>query len=133
MNESILVLDFGSQTAQLIVRRIRELGVYSELLPHDVAGHEAMARAPRGIVLSGGPASVYAADAPALPRWLLDAGLPVLGSADDLPRILAEEVVDEVRRLVERGVTEITLIGQNVNHYIELFERAMAMATPAHM
>ena len=79
MNESILVLDFGSQTAQLIVRRIRELGVYSELLPHDVAGHEAMARAPRGIVLSGGPASVYAADAPALPRWLLDAGLPVLG------------------------------------------------------
>ncbi|MBU6334290.1 MAG: glutamine-hydrolyzing GMP synthase [Chloroflexi bacterium] len=79
MNESILVLDFGSQTAQLIVRRIRELGVYSELLPHDVAERDALARAPRGIVLSGGPASVYAAGAPALPGWLPDAGLPVLG------------------------------------------------------
>ncbi len=79
VNESILVLDFGSQTAQLIVRRIRELGVYSELLPHDVAASEALARAPRGIVLSGGPSSVYAAGAPALPQWVRDADVPVLG------------------------------------------------------
>jgi GMP synthase (glutamine-hydrolysing) len=79
MHESIPVLDFGSQTAQLIVRRVRELGVYSELVPHD-APEEAVRRLnPRGVILSGGPASVYAADAPQMPAWLPSAELPMLG------------------------------------------------------
>ncbi|NWG22749.1 MAG: glutamine-hydrolyzing GMP synthase [Chloroflexi bacterium] len=79
MHESIPVLDFGSQTAQLIVRRLREIGVYSELLPHDAPEAAVRALMPRGIVLSGGPASVYEPGAPQLPPWIIDSGLPVLG------------------------------------------------------
>lgn len=79
MHQSIPVLDFGSQTAQLIVRRLRELGVYSELLAHDVSETQVRALNPCGIVLSGGPASVYAPGAPTMPAWLPNAGLPVLG------------------------------------------------------
>jgi GMP synthase (glutamine-hydrolysing) len=79
MSQSVPVLDFGSQTAQLIVRRIRELGVYSELLPHDAPEEQIRALAPCGIVLSGGPASVYEDGAPAMPAWLLQADIPVLG------------------------------------------------------
>ncbi len=76
---SIPVLDFGSQTAQLIVRRVRELGVYSELLPHDATEASVHALNPRGIILSGGPASVYELGAPGMAEWLRDVDLPVLG------------------------------------------------------
>ncbi|EFO81148.1 bifunctional GMP synthase/glutamine amidotransferase protein [Oscillochloris trichoides DG-6] len=79
MSHSIPVLDFGSQTAQLIVRRVRELGVYSELLPHDVSEEQVRALNPLGVILSGGPASVYEPDAPQMPAWLPNSGLPVLG------------------------------------------------------
>jgi GMP synthase (glutamine-hydrolysing) len=77
--QSVPVLDFGSQTAQLIVRRVRELGVYSELLPHDAPEEEVRRLNPLGVILSGGPASVYEPGAPQLPGWLPAAGLPVLG------------------------------------------------------
>jgi len=77
--EEVLVLDFGGQYSQLIARRIRELGVFSELLPHHVALEELERRRPRGIVLSGGPASVYADDAPPLRPEVLELGVPVLG------------------------------------------------------
>uniref|UniRef100_UPI002ACECB49 glutamine amidotransferase-related protein n=1 Tax=Chloroflexus sp. TaxID=1904827 RepID=UPI002ACECB49 len=76
---SIPVLDFGSQTAQLIVRRLRELGYYSELLPHDAPAEHVLALNPVGIVLSGGPASVYEPGAPTLPEWLIASHLPVFG------------------------------------------------------
>ncbi len=79
MTVSIPVLDFGSQTAQLIVRRIRELGMYSELVPHDAPEDTVRALNPCGIVLSGGPASVYAEDAPTMPDWVKTTDLPVLG------------------------------------------------------
>jgi GMP synthase (glutamine-hydrolysing) len=78
-HEEVLVLDFGGQYSQLIARRIRECGVYAELLPHDLALDEIRARAPKALVLSGGPASVYAESAPRLRRELLDLGIPVLG------------------------------------------------------
>jgi len=77
--EEVLVLDFGGQYSQLIARRIRECGVFSELLPRDVPLDALARRRPRGIVLSGGPASVYAKDAPPLRPELLELGLPVLG------------------------------------------------------
>src|SRR3954451_2842096 len=77
--ESIIVLDFGSQYSQLIVRRLREAGVYSELLPFHASAEQAFALKPKGFVLSGGPASVYAPGAPQLPAWVVEAGLPVLG------------------------------------------------------
>jgi GMP synthase (glutamine-hydrolysing) len=78
-HSSVPVLDFGGQTAQLIVRRVRELGVYSELVPCDAPEDAVRRLDPRGLILSGGWASVYEPGAPQLPGWLHDAGLPVLG------------------------------------------------------
>jgi GMP synthase (glutamine-hydrolysing) len=78
-NEEIVVLDYGGQYSQLIARRVRDCGVFSELLPHHVALEEVAKRKPRGIILSGGPASVYADGAPPLELGLLELGVPVLG------------------------------------------------------
>jgi GMP synthase (glutamine-hydrolysing) len=77
--DEIVVLDYGGQYSQLIARRVRELGVFSELLPHHVGVEEVRKRAPKGLILSGGPASVYAPGAPRLDPALLDLGIPVLG------------------------------------------------------
>ena len=73
------MLDYGGQYSQLIARRVRDCGVFSELLPHHVPLEEVARRKPRGIILSGGPASVYAEGAPKLDRGLLELGVPVLG------------------------------------------------------
>jgi GMP synthase (glutamine-hydrolysing) len=75
----VVVLDYGGQYSQLIARRIRDCGVFSELLPHHVPLAEIAKRKPRGIILSGGPASVYADGAPALDTGLLELGVPVMG------------------------------------------------------
>ncbi|HQI80648.1 MAG TPA: glutamine-hydrolyzing GMP synthase, partial [Deltaproteobacteria bacterium] len=79
MREFVAVLDFGSQYAQLISRRIRECGVYCEILPHDVTSSELVAMAPRAVVLSGGPASVLEEGHPGMDAAIFDLGLPVLG------------------------------------------------------
>jgi GMP synthase (glutamine-hydrolysing) len=79
MHDSILIIDFGSQVTQLIARRVREEGVYSEIVPFTKA-EEAFARLkPKGVILSGGPASVLDADAPRAPDAIFTAGVPVLG------------------------------------------------------
>jgi GMP synthase (glutamine-hydrolysing) len=78
-HEEVLVLDFGGQYSQLIARRIRECGVYAELLPHDTSLEEIRGRRPAALVLSGGPASVYSPGAPRLRRELLELEIPVLG------------------------------------------------------
>jgi GMP synthase (glutamine-hydrolysing) len=75
---SVLVLDFGSQVTQLIARRVREAGVYCEIVPFNKAD-EALAKKPRAIILSGGPASVYEDNAPRAPQAVFEAGVPVLG------------------------------------------------------
>jgi GMP synthase (glutamine-hydrolysing) len=77
--DEVLVLDFGGQYSQLIARRVRECGVFAELLPHHVPLEEVTRRRPRGLILSGGPASVYAEGAPKLRQELLELGVPVLG------------------------------------------------------
>src|SRR5215211_3096246 len=77
--DEVLVLDFGGQYSQLIARRVRECGVFAELLPHHVPLDEIKRRRPKGLILSGGPASVYAEGAPKLRRELLELGIPVLG------------------------------------------------------
>jgi GMP synthase (glutamine-hydrolysing) len=77
--EEVLVLDYGGQYSQLIARRIRECGVFAELLPSDTSLEAIRERAPRALVLSGGPASVYAEGAPPLRTELLELGIPVLG------------------------------------------------------
>jgi GMP synthase (glutamine-hydrolysing) len=78
-HDRILILDFGSQYTQLIARRIREAHVYSQILPYNVSLASIEAYRPKGIVLSGGPASVYDRKAPTVPKALFDLGLPILG------------------------------------------------------
>ena len=75
----VAVLDFGAQYGQLIARRVRDLNVYSELVPCDITVGELKALAPAAVILSGGPASVYAEDAPSMDAGILEMGIPVLG------------------------------------------------------
>jgi GMP synthase (glutamine-hydrolysing) len=77
--DEVVVLDYGGQYSQLIARRVRESGVFSTLLPHHVGAEEVARRQPKGLILSGGPASVYADGAPGLDPSLLQLGIPVLG------------------------------------------------------
>ena len=77
--QTVIVLDFGSQFSMLIARRIREAGVYSELVPYDAPWDDVQKLNPAGFILSGGPASVYDEDAPQIPAYVFESGLPVLG------------------------------------------------------
>jgi GMP synthase (glutamine-hydrolysing) len=77
--DTVLVVDFGAQYAQLIARRVRECHVYSEIVPSTVPAEQMLARRPKAVILSGGPSSVYAEGAPPAPAGLLEAGVPVLG------------------------------------------------------
>jgi GMP synthase (glutamine-hydrolysing) len=79
MHDKILIVDFGSQVTQLIARRVREEGVYSEIVPFQKAEQAFFAMRPRGVILSGGPASVLDKDAPLAPEKIYQAGVPVLG------------------------------------------------------
>ena len=76
---TVFVLDFGAQYAQLIARRVREARVYSEIVPFDISADEVARRKPAAIILSGGPASVYADGAPHMDAGVLELGIPVLG------------------------------------------------------
>lgn len=78
-HDSVLVIDFGAQYAQLIARRVREASVHSEIVPRTITADEIRRRHPTGIILSGGPASVYAEDAYRMDPAILEAGVPVLG------------------------------------------------------
>ena len=78
-HQTIVVLDFGSQFSMLIARRVRELNTYCDLLPFDTAAERLSGMDVRGIILSGGPSSVYEDGAPMAPDWVFNSGLPVLG------------------------------------------------------
>ncbi|WP_179549376.1 glutamine-hydrolyzing GMP synthase [Herbiconiux flava] len=79
MTRPVLVVDFGAQYAQLIARRVREASVYSEIVPHTITAAEVAAKNPSGIVLSGGPSSVYEEGAPAFDSAIFDLGVPTMG------------------------------------------------------
>ena len=113
--EEVVVLDYGGQYSQLIARRIRDCGVFSELLPHHVALEEVAKRKPRGIVLSGGPASVYTPGAPRLERGLLELGVPVLGICYGM-QLLVHELGGRVEQaeIGEFGRSELTVIEPGV-------------------
>ncbi|MGI0092015.1 MAG: glutamine-hydrolyzing GMP synthase, partial [Nitrososphaerales archaeon] len=89
--EKILVLDFGAQYAHLICRRIRELGVYAELVPFDIAAEEITAKKARGLVFSGGPKSVYAKGAPLPHESVYDLHVPILGICYGLQAIVHQK------------------------------------------
>src|SRR3954470_23072863 len=78
-DERVLVLDFGSQYAQLIARRVRENNVYCEIVRHDISAEQGRKHNPRGLILSGGPNSVYGPGAPKCDPGLFRMGIPVLG------------------------------------------------------
>ncbi len=108
MHTSIAILDFGSQYAQLIARRVREAHVYCELFPWDAPAEKVLTLQPRGFSLSGGPASVYAKDAPTLPGYVLESGLPVLGICYGM-QLLTHTLGGKVNPSTEReyGLAEI--------------------------
>ena len=78
-SQKVLVFDFGAQYGQLIARRVRDLNVYSEIVPCDITADEVREMAPSAIILSGGPASVNAEDAPRVDPAIYELGVPVLG------------------------------------------------------
>jgi len=108
--DEVVVLDYGGQYSQLIARRVRELGVFSELLPHHVGAEEVRRRKPKGLILSGGPASVYAPGAPRLDRELLELGIPVLGICYGM-QLIATELGGKVEgaEVGEFGRSELTV------------------------
>ncbi|HET7051485.1 MAG TPA: glutamine-hydrolyzing GMP synthase [Solirubrobacteraceae bacterium] len=111
--EEVVVLDYGGQYSQLIARRVRECGVFSELLPHHVGAEEVARRRPKGVILSGGPASVYEQGAPVLERELLELGVPVLGICYGM-QLLARELGGQVEgaEVGEFGRSKLTVSEQ---------------------
>jgi GMP synthase (glutamine-hydrolysing) len=95
--DTVLVVDFGAQYAQLIARRVREAHVYSEIVPASMSAEEMLARNPKGIILSGGPKSVYADHAPTVDPGIYDRGVPVLGICYGA-QLLTQQLGGEVAR-----------------------------------
>jgi GMP synthase (glutamine-hydrolysing) len=109
--ELVVVLDFGAQYNQLIARRIRECRVYCEILPCDTPAQDLLARRPKGIVLSGGPSSVYEEGAPLCDPKLFEAGIPILGICYGM-QLMGKLLGGEVRAGAQRefGRTELTIL-----------------------
>ena len=106
----VLVVDLGAQYAQLIARRVREARVYSEIVAHDASAEELRAKHPAGIILSGGPASVYAEDGPQVDPGLFDLGVPVLGICYG-HQLMAQALGGDVAATGQReyGATQLTV------------------------
>lgn len=100
-NEIVVVLDFGGQYNQLIARRIRDLGVYSELLPYNTPAEKLRELAPKGIVFSGGPSSVYTDNAPQVDRAIYDLGIPIFGICYGM-QLMAHQLDGKVERAGKR-------------------------------
>ena len=109
-NGPVLVVDFGAQYAQLIARRVREAGVYSELVPHSMPVDEILAKDPKAIILSGGPASVFEPGAPTIDTRVFESGVPVLGICYGF-QVMAYELGGKVDKaaLGEYGKTSATI------------------------
>jgi GMP synthase (glutamine-hydrolysing) len=110
----ILILDFGAQYTQLIARRVRELGVYCEIHPWDMSDTQVRDFRPRGVILSGGPESVTAADAPHAPAAVFELGVPVLGICYGM-QTMAQQLGGRVAASSERefGYAEVTVEGSS--------------------
>lgn len=108
-NEMIVVLDFGGQYNQLIARRIRDLGVYSELLPYNTSAERIRELAPKGIVFSGGPASVYEENSPMVDPEIYELGLPIFGICYGM-QLMSHQLKGKVQRAGKReyGRADVT-------------------------
>ncbi|MBU6401600.1 MAG: gamma-glutamyl-gamma-aminobutyrate hydrolase family protein, partial [Verrucomicrobia bacterium] len=100
-HDTVLVLDFGSQYSQLIARRVREAKVYCELVPGTISAAEVRHRSPRGLIFSGGPASVYDDGAPRPDRGVYDLDIPILGICYGM-QLLAHDLGGGVDRAEHR-------------------------------
>ncbi|MDP4603353.1 MAG: glutamine-hydrolyzing GMP synthase [Solirubrobacteraceae bacterium] len=109
-HDEVVVLDYGGQYSQLIARRVRECGVFSELLPYHVGPEEVASRGAKGLILSGGPASVHVDGAPRLDPGLLELGIPVLGICYGM-QLLAQHLGGRVEsaEVGEYGRSELTI------------------------
>ncbi len=108
--DKILILDFGSQYTQLIARRVRECQIYSEIHPYDIPVDRVKSLSPQGIILSGGPASVYEKDAPLCHPSILRMGIPILGicyGMQLIAQLLGGEVTHSEKR--EYGKAKLSL------------------------
>jgi GMP synthase (glutamine-hydrolysing) len=95
--DTVLILDFGSQYTKLIAKAVRELGVYAEIVSWDISIAEIRRLAPRGLILSGGPASVYAPDAPRVDRRIYELNIPILGICYGM-QLMAHDLGGQVLR-----------------------------------
>ncbi|MGZ4710627.1 MAG: glutamine-hydrolyzing GMP synthase, partial [Acidimicrobiales bacterium] len=130
--DTILVVDFGAQYAQLIARRVREAHVYSEIVPHTITAAEIAARQPAGVIFSGGPASVHVEDAPRVDLDIYDSGVPILGICYGA-QLLALDLGGEVSRTDrgEYGRTELELVAGSASSV--LFGAAQPVQQPVWM
>src|SRR5262245_43461688 len=112
--EAVVILDFGSQYTQLIARRLRELSVYSEILPPRTRAAELKRRGPKGVILSGGPDSVYAKGSPHCDDRIFEMGVPVLGICYGM-QLMAHTLGGDVRRAGKReyGQASFEAVGES--------------------
>ena len=113
--EVVLVLDFGGQYNQLIARRVRELAVYSEMVPFDISFDEVQAKKPAAVILTGGPASVHIEDAPACDPRIFSMGIPVLGICYGM-QLIAHQLGAQVKasEFREYGRTQLNAVGDDL-------------------
>ncbi len=114
VDDAVVVVDFGAQYSRLIARRVREAHVFSEIVPASISASELAARRPKGIILSGGPKSVYETPAPTLDPGVYDLGIPILGICYGA-QLVALQLGGRVERTGrgEYGRTEIALVGSS--------------------
>ncbi len=114
MTQGIIILDFGSQYNQLIARRIREFGVYTEIIPYNTSVEEIKKHDPKGIILSGGPSSVFGDEAALVEKELFELGIPVLGICYGM-QLISHLLGGEVKKGVkgEYGKSELTVLAEN--------------------
>lgn len=121
--ENILILDYGSQYTQLIARRVRELHVYCEIHPFNVSIEKVREFSPKGIILSGGPSSVYASGAPISDKRIFDLGVPVLGICYGL-QLIAYQLGGEVDKAARREFGRAKLVIDSSDGIFKDVERA---------
>lgn len=117
-SEEIIIIDFGSQYTQLIARRVREFNVFSEIFPHTISIEKIKQKAPKGIILSGGPMSVYDAEAPSISKEVFELGIPILGICYGL-QLICQTLGGKVEPASDREYGKAKL---NISGYSKLFK-----------